>query len=311
MKRYCEPIDGMVAIGMVATLLGGYFLFMAANGVLQGAPMIPTTMVGMAIGPTTAMEWLQPAFGEAVVDNELRELTTASELAAAVKRLNVVTLAGQYIGSISGQSGDMVKAGAQAMDADHMARVQYVVGRSIVTATSRGVRTGLVSAANDQTVFNRRVIETAAATGDRLDARYADMREPLLGQLIVASSEDADRDHGRIQERIGAAVARVTAIQENASERIGETQAQLGLLTVAAVRGEPMSESFERAERGAGTPRPVSVAEERSWPDVPARTLILASIGLIGLFGAGLFMPGAKPEEPMHEEAERRYRKTA
>jgi hypothetical protein len=296
---------------MVATLLGGYFLFMAANGVLQGAPMIPTTMAGMATGPTTAMEWLQPAFGEAVVENELRELTTASELAAAVKRLNVVTMAGQYVGSISAQTGDMVKAWAQAMDADHMARVQYVTGRSIVTATSRGVRTGLVSAANDQTVFNRRVIETAAATGDRLDARYADMREPRLGQLIVASSEDADRDHGRIQERIGAAVARVTAIQENASERIGETQAQLGLLTVAAVRGETMSGSFERAERGAGTPPPVSDAEQRSWPDVPVRTLILASIGLIGLFGAGLFMPGAKPEEPMHEEAERRYRKTA
>jgi len=311
MKRYCEPIDGIVAIGMVATVLGGYFLFMAANGVLQGAPMTPTTMAGMATGPTTAMEWLQPAFGEAVVENELRELTTASELAAAVKRLNVVTMAGQYVGSISTQTGDMVKAWAQAMDADHMARVQYVTGRSIVTATSRGVRTGLVSGANDHTVFNRRVIETAAATGDRLDARYADMREPLLGQLIVASSEDADRDHGRIQERIGAAVARVTAIQENASERIGETQAQLGLLTVAAVRGETMSESFERAERGAGTPPPVSVAEQRSWPDVPVRTLILASIGLIGLFGAGLFMPGAKPEEPMHEEAERRYRKTA
>jgi hypothetical protein len=103
----------------------------------------------------------------------------------------------------------------------------------------------------------------------------------------------------------------VTAIQENASERIGETQAQLGLLTVAAVRGETMSGSFERAERGAGTPPPVSDAEQRSWPDVPVRTLILASIGLIGLFGAGLFMPGAKPEEPMHEEAERRYRKTA
>ena len=307
MKRYCEPIDGMVAIGMIATLLGGYFLFMAANGVLQGAPMT-ATMAAMATGPTTAMEWVQPALGEAVVDNELLELTTASELVAAVKRLNVATLAGQSVDAAPEHVANTVRTLAEAMDRDHAARVQYVLGRSIQTATSRGVRTGLVSAANDNTAFSRRMIETAAATGDRLGARYAEMREPLLGQLIVAFSEDAVQGQGRIQERMGAAIARVTAIQQKAAEAIGDTQAQLGLLTVAALHGEPI----EKVDLGIGIPpRPASGAEERSWPDVPASALILASLGLIGLFCAGLFMPAARPEEPVFTEAEHTYRKTA
>jgi hypothetical protein len=312
MKRYCEPIDGMVAIGVVATLLSGYFMFMAANGVLQaGAPMT-ATMSTMATGPMAAMQWIEPALGEAVVANGLLELTTASELAAAVKSLNVATLAGQYVEAIPEHIADTMRSVSQMIDGGHQARVQYVLGQSIVSATARGVRTGLVSAVHDDTAFNRRVIQTAAATGDLLGVRFADMRESLLGQMIIAFSQDADQGRSRIQERIGAAVARVTSIQEKASETMGETQAQLGLLTVAAVRGELLSEPFEKADMGGGAPStPVSFAEERSWPDVPASMLILASIGLIGMFCAGLFMPAAKPEEPVFDEAERAYRKTA
>jgi hypothetical protein len=138
------------------------------------------------------------------------------------------------------------------------------------------------------------------------------MREPLFGQLIVAFTQDADQGRSRIQERIGAAVARVTSIQEKAAETLGEAQTQLGLLTVAAVRGELMAQPFEKADMAGGIPTPpVAFAEERSWADVPASTRIQATLGLIGLFCTGLFLPGAKPEEPMFEEAERAYRKTA
>ena len=311
MKRYCEPVDGMVAIGMLATLAGGYFLFMASNGVLRAGSSTADMSFTTTAGPTTAMEWIEPVLGEAIVENELLTVAAESDLADAVKKLNLVTLAAPYVDATSERVADTVRALAQMIDGEHTARVQYVLGRSLVNATSRGVRAGLVSGVEYDTAFNRRMIETAEATGDRLRARFAEIREPLFGQVIIAFTQDLDRVHGQIQQRIGTAVARVTSVQQRYSEIKGEAQERLALLTVAAINAR-MSERVEPPGLAPGpSPMSVSFSAERSWPDVPIGVLILASIGLIGLFCAGLFLPEAEPESPLLEEAKPAYRKTA
>jgi hypothetical protein len=312
MKRYCEPVDGMVAIGMLATLAGGYFLFMASNGVLRAGSSTADMSFTTTAGPTTAMEWIEPVLGEAIVENELLTVAAESDLAAAVKKLNLVTLAAPYVDATSERVADTVGALAQMIDGEHTARVQYVLGRSLVNATSRGVRAGLVSGVEYDTAFNRRMIETAEATGDRLRARFAEIREPLIGQVIIAFTQDLDRVHGQIQQRIGTAVARVTSVQQRYSEIKGKAQERLALLTVAATNAALMP---QRVESSSTAPAPsamsVSFSAERSWPDVPIGVLILASIGLMGLFCAGLFLPEAEPESPLLEEAKPAYRKTA
>jgi hypothetical protein len=311
MKQYCEPVDGIVAIGMLATLLGGYVLFMATNGVLQAGSPETAAIFTTATGPTTPMEWIEPVLGEAIVENELLVRTAASDLTAAVKNLNLVTLAAQHVEATPERLADAVRTLAGMIDADHTARVQYVMGRSIVNATSRGVRAGLVSGETYDSAFNRRMIEAAEATADRLRARYAELREPLFGQLIVAFSQDADRVGGQIQQRIGTAVARVSLMQEGFSEIKGEAQARLGLLTVAAVNAA-RSERGEPPGIASGlSPMPVSSSAERSWPDVPVGVLILASMGLVGVFCAGLFMSEREPGAPLLEKERPAYRKTA
>ena len=87
MKRNLEPVDLMVAVGVFATLLGGALLFMATDGPIQtatpeGAPVnrSPDIMV--------AMQWVQPALGQGIVDDYLLRSKASEEMAGAAMTLN-------------------------------------------------------------------------------------------------------------------------------------------------------------------------------------------------------------------------------
>jgi hypothetical protein len=67
----------------------------------------------------------------------------AKTVTSAAKALNRATLAGQAEGI---DPVEMVIAHASAAEADHAARVQWVLGRPIVDFTARGVRTGILAA---------------------------------------------------------------------------------------------------------------------------------------------------------------------
>src|SRR5687768_5037962 len=108
MTRRIEPIDLMVAVGVFATVIGGYFFFMAANGTLeagqpQGATVQQTTS---EIGPMAAMEWVQPALGQALVQNYLVDQAIMADVEAAAKELNRISLMAQHVDDVAGSSMD-------------------------------------------------------------------------------------------------------------------------------------------------------------------------------------------------------------
>jgi hypothetical protein len=320
MARRIEPLDLMVAVGVFATVLGGYFLFMAANGTLEaGQPQRATVEeTTAAMGPMAAMEWVQPALGQALVQNYLSDRTIMADIEAAAKELNRISLLAQQMQDVAGTSGDDLSARMMELDADHAARVQYILGRSLVVLTGRGVRSGLLSPVLIDGPYNQRMITLTQARAQQMDAAYQENRQPMLGRMIVAIAQAAHetvRVGERVQDSLGRAIIRIASLQEE-NQAKAEAQTQLALLIVASIHTEEVAERFDSLVKAETSTQPISTvfSAPRTWPEIPTRLLMAGSIGLIGLF-CGLIMRSNRPEDELPTMAEVSsepvYRKTA
>ena len=83
------------------------------------------------------MTVLQPVLGQALVDQAILERRTNQLMAHAVSEWNRATLAYQEFESLPGGPFGAVMRQAATVPADHMARVQTVMGRAIVNFTGR------------------------------------------------------------------------------------------------------------------------------------------------------------------------------
>ncbi|HKN88451.1 MAG TPA: hypothetical protein VJV04_16410 [Nitrospiraceae bacterium] len=317
MTRRIEPIDLMVAVGAFATIMGGYILFMAANGTLESAqPQLATIEpISAEIGPMAAMQWVQPALGQALVENDLLDRAILEDIKAAAKELNQATLMAQSLEGSTATSFNDLSASMMARDADHAARVQYILGRSIVVFTERGIQSGVLSPILIDEPYNQRMIALTDNRGARLESAYEATGQPVLGRAIVSATQEAVRFDERLQDRLGKAIVRIASLQEE-NQAKGEAQTQLALLTLASLHTEEMADRFENLAKAEASLQPVStvLSEPRTWPDIPSSLLIAGSIGLIGVFFVGLMMPSVRPEEsPSIREvpSEPVYRKTA
>lgn len=317
MKRRLEPVDLIVAVGVFATVLGGCFLYTATSGTLGAATpeIVSIESSARMIDPMQAMEWVQPALGEALVESYLLEQKAAEKITEAVTKLNRATLTGYYLQASPNRIFEQIRSHAAQVEADHAARVQYVLGSSIVAFTGRGVRTGVLSPDRLAGSYNQRMIEIAEATGARIEDNYRKTREPLLGWMIVTASQGNLRLAEQIQERIGKAVAAVTRVQEGFQEAMGSVQEQLASVALASIHTEQIADRFAAlasAETRAQA-QPVFFSMPRSWPEVSVGLLIAASSALIALFVAGLLLPTYEPKMSAMEEAlpESQYRKIA
>jgi hypothetical protein len=316
MTRRIEPIDLMAAVGAFATIIGGYFLFMAANGTLESVqPQVATVeQTSAEMGPMAAMEWVQPALGQALVQNDLLDRAIIGDIQAAAKDLNRVLLMAQSLEDTATSFNELA-ASMMARDTDHVARVQYVLGRSIVVFTGRGVRSGVLSPSLVDGPYNQRMIALAETRGHDMESAYEGTGQPMLGRAIVAATQDAVKSDEQLQDRLGKAIVRIASLQEENQAR-GDAQTQLALLTLASIHTEEMADRFESLGKAEASLQPSAVvfSEPRTWPDVPSSVLMAGSIGLIGVFFVGLMMPSARPEElPTIREfpSEPVYRKTA
>ena len=302
MRRRIEPIDLMVAVGVFATVLGGYFLFMAANGTLEAgtSPLASVEQTTAEIGPMAAMEWVQPALGQALVQNYLLDRAIITDMETAAKELNRVSLASQHMQEVAGAAGDDLTARIMELDADHAARVQYILGRSISVFTARGVRSGLLSPMLVDGPYNQRMITLTEARAQQMDAAYQDGRQPMMGRVIVALAQAAHetmRVGERMQDSLGRAIVRIASLQEE-NQAKADAQTQLALLIVASIHNEEVAQRFDSLVKADTVTQPGSTVftEPRTWPEIPTGLLAAGSIGLIGLFW-GLIMRSTRPEE--------------
>jgi hypothetical protein len=88
MGRQYDHVDVMAAIGLVATLFGGYLLVTAADGFWQApiAPRMHSTVDGT--DAATGMQYLQPVLGQAIVQDLLLDQEAAATLSASTMELN-------------------------------------------------------------------------------------------------------------------------------------------------------------------------------------------------------------------------------
>ncbi len=299
--RY-NTIDIIVGVGLCAVLFGGLLLFLAANGTYQAVtPQIPA--FEQQAGLDSGMRVLQPVLGQAVVDHAIFERHANQAMAQSVSEWNRATMA--YHELQSGSRGMLGGTLSQAaiVSANHLARVQGVMGRGIINFTTRGVRHGLLSADQYGTMYNMKMIGVIEGQGQRLHDQFASTWQAMLGRRIVEAAHHDWLQAGAIQERLGWALVQVVQAQMRTEAGQARQQEQLASLIFAAVRNEVITDRSTQpivaaASAGAMPSKDISVASSNpvSWPEIPMAYLIAAGLLLASVFWGGLSMAAESRE---------------
>jgi hypothetical protein len=286
-------LDVIVGVGMSAIMFGALLLFVATAGTFQAVVSTPAVIDQMS-GDPTGMAWLQPPLGQAIVDGMLLERRTNRNYAEAVSEWNRATMA---LHALSSPFGAIANT-AVSVPVEHMARVQGVMGRSIVNFTRRGVSSGVLAAGQLGVEYNMGMIRRAAATGAHLEQAFASTWQATLGRGIVDAAQRYLHRAGAIQQQLGLAILHVTQVQALATESQAANEQQLASLVVASSRASALSDRLQlmaaiEFPQDAPPVRPTTAA---SWPDVPIGFLIAAVVGLGTIFFAGLVLSGRARE---------------
>jgi len=280
---------------LVATLFGGYLLVTAADGFWQ-APIAPTMQATIvASDPSAGMQYLQPVLGQAIVQDLLLDREAGSALSASAMELNRAVSESELMSTTLLSPLVLAELHAFGQEADHRARMQYVMGKAVVNQTRRGISSGILSADQYAGDFNTNLIRTAELTGQRMHDQFEATRQAAIGRSIVDAIQDEDRMTSAVQERIGRAVVQVTQAQENYAEAKADRQIQLASATVAAMRTDALMDRLALLENMSAE-RTVVANHRSASADVSRGSLILACVGLIALFVGGLAFSSRKGE---------------
>lgn len=302
--RY-NTTDIVVGVGMCAILFGGLLFFLAASGTYQR--VLPQVIASeQSTGLDQGIRLLQPAIGQAIIDQALLERQTNLTIAQSVSEWNRATLA--YHEWQSGSRGLLgaVLNQAIAVPANHLARVQGVMGRAIVNFTNRGVRNGLLSVDRDGTLYNMRMIGAIEAQGQRLHDAFASTWQATIGRRIVEAAQHDWLQTGTLQERLGWALVQVVQAQMSTAAGQAVQQEQLASLIVAAVRSEIATDPtmlptvLARPEHIADTS-----PEQATWPEMPMGYLLIAGLMLSVVFLGGLTLAAHSREAKAYAQMKR------
>lgn len=237
----------------------------------------------------TGMDLLQPVLGQAIVDHALLERRHAKDAAAASIKLDGLALEwNQWQHSPYGYL-DSITTGASWAEAEHTARVQTVMGRSIVNFTGRGVRSGLWASVERAAHDNPHMIRVTEAMGQKMGNAFIANWQPNIGRGIVAATQDSENQSSLRQEQLGTAILQVATIQEVYEPVRAAIQEQLGSATVAATVIGPQ-EGGITSDRVTANQAAVLSAQD-PFPRISTTTIfIVASLILISLFTTGLFL---------------------
>jgi hypothetical protein len=314
--RY-NTIDIIVGVGMCAIVFGALLFFAAANG-YQITASQPFS-AGQPADIESGMTMLQPALGQAIVEQALFERSANQALAESVSEWNRASMAYHEFQSRPGGPLGAVMHQAVAVPAANKARVQGVMGRAIVNFTQRGIRNGLFSADTYLSDYNLAMIRATEARGQRLQQEFTSTWQATLGRNIVEAVQTSRIQADAIQERLGTALLHVVQVQAGSEAVRATQQEQLASLIVAAIRAEGQPEPLTlRADSALPTQETVAAAstEPASWPEIPMGYLIAAGLMLTVVFWGGLSLAARSREEKAlarisHEASRWVYRMSA
>jgi len=285
MQQRFEFMDLIVAVGLCATIVASGVLLMAANG--MQIRTVGWGSIAQPAGNPTGMDLLQPVLGQAIVDHAILERSHAKHAAAALIQLDGLALErNQWQHSPYGYL-DSITIGASWAEAEHTARVQTVMGRSIANFTRRGVRSGLWSSVERAAHDNPHMIDVTEAMGQKMDHAFLANWQPNLGR-----------------EQLGTAILEMATVQEAYEPVRAAIQEQLGSATVIA--------TMTGSQQGGVTSDRVTadrvavLSAQDAFPRISTTTtFIVASLILISLFTIGLFVfsprrAGSPQTDPVH-----------
>src|SRR5687768_9095407 len=232
MQRRFEFMDLIVAVGLCATIVASGLLLMAANGMQIRS--VGRGAVGQPTDNLTGIDLLQPVLGHAIVDHVLLERRHAKDAAAAITHLDALIFERNQWHHFPYSYLDSVTTGASWAEAEHAARVQTVMGRSIVNFTRRGVRSGLWSSVERAAQDNPNMIRVTEARGQNMDSAFLANWQPNIGRGIVAATQESEKQSRLRQERLGAAILGMATVEEVYEPVRAALQEQLGSAMVVA-----------------------------------------------------------------------------
>lgn len=307
--RY-TTLDIIVGVGMCAIVFGALLFFVAASGTfLVPSPQLASTDQSPDV--LAGMAWLQPALGQAIVERVVLQRRTDQITKAATTESNQAMQAHHSLQSIPGGPFGFVMHRAATIPVDHAARVQGVMGRSIVNFTRRGIRSGVLAVDQYLSDYNRGMIGVTDAMGQRLDREFAASWQPVLGQWIVDASREYAGRHSTIQEQLGMAILHVAQAQTGLEGAWAANQYQLAALLAAAERTGALAERMATLAASDLSHAKTTVAHARSvsWPEIPMGYLIAAAVVLGSIFFGGLMLSAmsreAKARVDMKRDADR------
>lgn len=290
MQRKYEFMDLIVAIGLCATILGAGLIFLVANGTWQARTAVSESL-GPSLDSREGRFWVQPILGQAIVDHYRMERDYASVAVGSLAALRRLAIERNRWEAFPFGYLDSIAAGAVRAEATHDARVQAVMGRSIVNATRRGVRSGVWSSVDRANPYNSRMIGVTEALGRKMDTTFHASWQPDLGRAIVTAGQERTDALAHMQERTGRAIVTVGRADFLYESGRGLNQEQLGGALVSAAFAERQATVSERPPlRQPATQQPAiqQTGERGAWPEIGTRYVVLASLALVGMFMAGV-----------------------
>lgn len=227
MRRTNGSAKGVVAVG---------FFVVVAGGLLVSS--VEPVRAERTNGIMAAMYWVQPAIGEAIVEHAKLERGMTAAMRGAVGDLNralsrQAEMTREPLAWVSAvRTWDAIAA------ANQDARVQYVMGRAIVNGTLRGIRAGLMPMDDRASAYTERMIGHARSWGMTMDEDSLAAREPNLGLAILESGQDWLAAAGHVQERLGRAIGKIAAIQDEYRQSFARNDEQMTALLAAVARTE-------------------------------------------------------------------------
>jgi hypothetical protein len=201
MDRTRRLMDLVARTGIVTTI-GGIFLclFLLFLPVTIGAT-VPDEVASGSVDLEVSMRWIQPILGQAIVEDTLIKQQYGSEIGDAVKVSDHPTKTAHRLNG--GNPHAQASVYAEALEGDHAARVQWVMGRLIVELTRHRVRAGVFTANRLVDEENQRIINIAQQAGKKLDDVFRTEWQAKLGQVIVSETLNHVRTAKQSPERVG------------------------------------------------------------------------------------------------------------
>ena len=226
-KRLLEPVDLMVAAGIVAIVVGVFLVFVSTQGHFQVATSdnVPNAQ---------PHDPVQPVLGQTIVTISVLERERAGEIKQAVTRLNQATVTAHQTNDSPHEPIKALADQANNVRAAKAARAEYVKGRAVVNSTTRAIRNDSLTDQQRED-YDHRMIRSAAETGKKIENEFEETEQPNLGRAIVAKTQSQMAAAHLNQEQVGAAILRVSLVQDEYKEALETEQEQFGsLVTVAA-----------------------------------------------------------------------------